>query len=133
MMLAKFVLFLYSFEMGIIPTQGIVMYDLRAAESKMAIRNALYFDYNSHFVLGGLVKIGGGVTSYCVPSKKCDYCLPFRSDYTISICMVYKCLEFGVVHGCYHPIAPNILVPPLPKIDGSNDRIFIKISNYGQR
>lgn len=119
----------YSLEMGVIFDQHIAMYQTNDPFfSLIKPDNVLYVDYKNELIYKYFY-ISGGITTYSFMMEKSKYLYPTRNDYNFGIGIKYKQLKIGIEHDCFHPIAPNLPSYPLPKLDYSSNRIFIKISS----
>lgn len=86
-------------------------------------------DFKVETVFGKYVFANGGFVCYSLPARHKFGVYPFRQDYTFSFGLKWKFLSLGTFHGCYHPLSPYLRNSPLPKIDCSQDEIFLEAKN----
>lgn len=114
-------------QFGIIPGHQMSLYNLNYMQECLNVDQTIFVDYTARADVFKYGFLTGGFSSYSLAANKGLDFYPFRQDYTLGAGFQYKNFEIGYFHGCYHPIAPNVLEILPYKIDSGNDQFYIKI------
>ena len=126
----------YSVELGLMPGGSKAMlYDLNGLNLFAKQYNLSWKAYSSldfELTFKKLVFVSAGTTSYQVSNvgNIVNFC-PVRMDYPIGVGFRFKKIELGYFYSCFHPVIPEMYIPPLPKIDAAISRIYIKYRSGG--
>jgi hypothetical protein len=114
-------------QLGIIPGHTMAMYGTVDNMVALDVQRTYFVDYQARAEVFKYGFLTGGFTSYSMPFLRGANFYPFRVDYTLGAGLRTKNLELGWAHGCFHPIAPNLAVYPLPKVDSGYDQFYVKV------
>ena len=116
-------------ELGVIPGHDVSLYDMSSynpSPNKICnvyTNQVFYTGFRSELDITKYIFINGELISYELGTKTAFNFYPIRIDFKIGGGLRYKWFEIGVNHSCYHPLAPNVLEIPRPKID-VNENVF---------
>jgi hypothetical protein len=113
-------------QFGLIPGHSMAEYGQVDQMTILDAQHTVFVDYQAT-ARYGMLFVTGGFTSYSLPARQGVDFYPFRADYVYGAGLRRGPIELGYSHGCYHPIAPNMVIYPLPKIDSGYDQFYIKI------
>ena len=116
-------------ELGYIPGHDLSLYSLEDThKSVLNIDHTGYADFQAKLSITKYAEINGGITSFVFPVRDKVEGYPYRMDFNIGAELHYKNVSVGCEQRCYHPIAPNINTLPLPRLDSSNNRFYVKVT-----
>ena len=114
-------------QLGYMPGHTMSLYEIPTDHQYIDVSHTWVFDYQATARLFKIGFITGGMTSYSLSTSSIVEYYPIRMDFDIGAGLRYGPLEIGWFHGCYHPIAPNTEIIPLPRIDSGNDFFYVKV------
>jgi hypothetical protein len=110
-----------------IPGWSLSLFDIYANQHTLNTHISYYADMKFELKTLDVFYVSGGMTAYEWEIKDKAAFYPFRMDYELGMGIKYKKFEMGIAHGCFHPIAPNVAIFELGKIDAAVNRVFFKI------
>ena len=114
-------------QLGYMPGHTISLYEIPADHQYIDVSHTWVCDYQATARIFKIGFIAGGMTAYSLSTSNITDYYPIRMDFSMGAGLRRGPWEIGWAHGCYHPIAPNVVTMPLPKIDSGNDMFYIKI------
>ena len=114
-------------QLGYMPGHQTSLYEIPYDHEYIDVSHTWTADYQATARIFKFGFISGGMTCYTLSTSNITDYYPIRMDFDFSAGLRHGPWEIGWYHGCYHPIAPNTVIMPLPKIDSPNDLFYIKI------
>ena len=114
-------------QLGYMPGHTMSLYMIPTDHQYIDVSHTWVADYQATARLFKIGFITGGMTAYSLSTSNIIDYYPLRMDFDIGAGLRKGFWEIGWQHGCYHPIAPNVEIMPMPRIDSGSNFFYIKV------